>query len=75
MYTACCLCRTAPHKHEPPLIISPDMEPLEVVEKSGREYEPSTYVQDDPEHLPNPILVRARLSAPSVISALSKRLG
>jgi hypothetical protein len=60
------LCRTPPHEYEPPIIISPDMDPLEVLEACGRDYEPSTFVQDDPEHLENPILVRP---PPSLSSA------
>lgn len=65
----CAVYSTPAHEYEPPMIISPDMDPLEVVEQSGRDYEPSTYVQDDPEHLRDPILVRTR--PPPVITSCS----
>lgn len=52
----CAAFLTPPNEYEPPMIISPDMDPLEVVKASGRDYEPSTYVQDDPEDAPNRIL-------------------
>jgi hypothetical protein len=34
------------------------MDPLEVIERSGRDYEPATYVEDAPEHEHDPIMVR-----------------
>ena len=51
-------CSTPPQEWEPPLIISPNMDPMEVVERSGRDYEPASYVEEAPEDEHDPIMVR-----------------
>lgn len=46
------------------MILSPDMDPMEVIEKSERDYKPGSFYMEAPEDDPDPIIVRLRLASP-----------